>query len=1616
MEARTGQMKDTSILVVELDSSERFIVATLSTGSHTQVISIDPTTGELIYTSRDGFDKFSSEADALHYITAGSRWLVKSTIYARAILGYAVIGNVSLLLVATKLKSSIQQLPGGGCVCLVEESQWIKIILRNSQPLSKLELKNLTDLQEVDIDGMYYYCETRDITRPFPSNHLVTDPDNEFIWNEWLSKPFKNLGLHHHCVALLQGFVDSGMFTDGRGQQVIVTLIARRSRLHPGTRYLARGLNAAFSTGNEVECEQLVWPVIFPLDKSIPFSCYVWRRGTVPIWWKAEIKSTVGEAEISVNEKDPYRGADLYFSRLGLRYGGLLSNLASTKESPVPLVCVNLLRNGPGKPESILSYHFQKCVDFVNGTDKPQVGIDVMLINYDWHTQIKLSGDAGTVDGLWQLLKPQALVMGFKMGYFSLSDKRRIPNAMVVPNTGNMGGIFVISSTQKGVMRFNCADSLDRTNAASFFSALQVLVEQCRQLGLFLNSSRSVESRPSFNRERDPARGALGPLPPGWESRCDAVTGKVFYIDHNTRTTTWVHPCPDEAWRKYDMTVEEFKEATLPSPITVLSGLFLNAGDAHATLYTGSRAMHSQILQLFSEEASKSKQYAAAQNVKITLQRRYLNVIMDSTRQKQLEMLLGLRKKRHFPTVLDKTLQVLSRSPACVLKPVQSNFPNLHAPSDLISIKSKDLIWVCPVTADIVEVFIFLRSPCHICQLLLTIAHGLNDGTSPASFDVRAGRYIDSLKLVLEGATIPRCASGTKLLYLLPGVVNSEDAAITGKGSVGGGENQFPWLYEFEEQEGEIDFLTRILAITFYPASPGETAMTLGEIEVLGFSLPWEKFLSKDEQWMEVLAPGPEKGDGGIDSKNPFLISEEEVNGLGKRPNGVENPFANSITLGHGLDLLTGDAPTPSQPAMFETSNWNDTTSLKPSQSWDLLLSDSSDPLDTFEDPLRRINDMSTSVEAKTDTDDYLESVKLFCGSSLARRLEFSEAVELEVIRFGLGLSAADRDRMLLSLGKDPVSVDPNRLLTSLYSAQVSQAAAQLAAINQVALEDEILSRTGLEDLELEISEGKDGSDGCEVHGKRRSDRLRTHSRATGLAPCKICQRKACASCRVCKEEAALTGSFGGLAGSTAPAFQTLNWEDCLCKKCCPPVILDALHLDHLKALGSERRKNRIKISAARAIKEIYGNSFLFSDNNTQDFDKERRQLESLLKGEKSVAEYPHASLLASVDAAENSESCLSLLASPFLGTQDSYWKAPCSVSSVMLTVVLSTPSAVSGLVLLVSSCGYSTHDIPILELWSGNWITETDRTFIGRWDLKNEVAAAPHLYGQEYSGGNEGRQLRALCLKFNKYEQCRMLWLKLTLQIPSKASLDSKFDLLSFGTSSSIKQRSYGGAMDPPCIHARRIIVMGKHLKEISDPASPAPISMKQAWRNMLEQPVVSGRFKVQVEAEAYRESDRVVEQAFPVSAPSIAGFRLDSLCTIKNTLKFIPTRFMSSLDSILDSVEGLLINPGSLVIGVSAVQEDRPRVHLGYFSVPITQAATPLYFDFGTPIQAKELIFELLGDITAYSDERTEQQNDAPIKDPPIASGLSLANKIKVYRYALVSEMGKWALLSAV
>lgn len=62
---------------------------------------------------------------------------------------------------------------------------------------------------------------------------------------------------------------------------------------------------------------------------------------------------------------------------------------------------------------------------------------------------------------------------------------------------------------------------------------------------------------------------------------------------------------------------------------------------------------------------------------------------------------------------------------------------------------------VCPEAADVVELFIYLGEPGHVCQLLLTVSHNADYSTYPATVDVRTGCYLDGLKLVVEVCIFP---------------------------------------------------------------------------------------------------------------------------------------------------------------------------------------------------------------------------------------------------------------------------------------------------------------------------------------------------------------------------------------------------------------------------------------------------------------------------------------------------------------------------------------------------------------------------------------------------------------------------------------------------------------------------------------------------------------------------------------------------------------------------------------------------------------------------------------------------------------------------------------------
>jgi hypothetical protein len=78
---------------------------------------------------------------------------------------------------------------------------------------------------------------------------------------------------------------------------------------------------------------------------------------------------------------------------------------------------------------------------------------------------------------------------------------------------------------------------------------------------------------------------------------------------------------------------------------------------------------------------------------------------------------------------------------------------------------------------------------------------------------------------------------------------------------------------------------------------------------------------------------------------------------------------------------------------------------------------------------------------------------------------------------------------------------------------------------------------------------------------------------------------------------------------------------------------------------------------------------------------------------------------------------------------------------------------------------------------------------------------------------------------------------------------------------------------------------------------------------------------------------------------------------------------------------------------------------VPVGEFLLPTARPGTALYFDFPGPVTARIIIVELVGDVSTCGDEG---------EDDGLAA-FTLKDKIRLYRYALPQEAGKWPQLNA-
>ncbi len=130
---------------------------------------------------------------------------------------------------------------------------------------------------------------------------------------------------------------------------------------------------------------QVVWTTPTSDPTTCKWSCYVWRRGTVPIWWGVELRQGgVGEADVVIPQHRPYKGVARYFRRLQKRYmpdaareramraargqgggeeeKGVLWEEGSRAvdeedDRHVPVLCVNLLRCNMTKRNGMFYTH-----------------------------------------------------------------------------------------------------------------------------------------------------------------------------------------------------------------------------------------------------------------------------------------------------------------------------------------------------------------------------------------------------------------------------------------------------------------------------------------------------------------------------------------------------------------------------------------------------------------------------------------------------------------------------------------------------------------------------------------------------------------------------------------------------------------------------------------------------------------------------------------------------------------------------------------------------------------------------------------------------------------------------------------------------------------------------------------------------------------------------------------------------------------------------------------------------------------------------------------------------------------------------------------------------------
>ncbi|KAI6178217.1 SAC domain-containing protein [Aphelenchoides besseyi] len=285
----------------------------------------------------------------------------------------------------------------------------------------------------------FYYATSLDLT--INSQRRAADPKcsvDEFFWNRHLLNEFfdsegKLLDNSSEWVfRIIHGYFDQRHLSYETDSQLRLTLISRRSTNRAGVRFLRRGVDSSGHVANFVETELILR--IFGHTLS-----FVQIRGSIPLFWSQcgyryrpplVIDKTLTESLPACRE---------HFAMLKREYGE-------------PIVVVNLIDQS-GRELPLGEAFLQHILE----VDDPKPS----YYAFDFHDQCRaLRFDKVSI--LLDAITNDLVKIGFCW----------------IDKCGQM------VREQKGVIRTNCVDCLDRTNVVQSAISQNICATQARKLGL----------------------------------------------------------------------------------------------------------------------------------------------------------------------------------------------------------------------------------------------------------------------------------------------------------------------------------------------------------------------------------------------------------------------------------------------------------------------------------------------------------------------------------------------------------------------------------------------------------------------------------------------------------------------------------------------------------------------------------------------------------------------------------------------------------------------------------------------------------------------------------------------------------------------------------------------------------------------------------------------------------------------------------------------------------------------------------------------------------------------------------------------------------------------------